>query len=196
MVYVEDGGFVTPGQEVCVAEEYLPGLNVKKTKDNIIVSVKTGFVNYDKSKRVVNVHPVKNVENLNLGDKVLAVVKEVQEKIALVEILAVNMKPINHKRTAVILPDVKTKQDINQCIGIGDLVIAEIVTLFSGVIGLSIWKNDLGSVIPVCSKCGRQLRKIDKTLTCFKCGNKEKRKLAYYDTAALQKWILGESLPG
>lgn len=196
MVYVEDGGFVIPGQEICVAEEYLPGLNVRNTKDNIIVSMRLGFVKYNKDKRTVDVHLVKTVENLNLGDKVLAIVKEVQEKIAIVEILAVNMKPIRHKRVAVILPTLKIKQDISEYIGVGDLIIAEIVTLFSGVIGLSIWRSGLGTVVPICSKCGRPLRKKDKILICIKCGNKEKRKLANYDLAVLERWILNKSVPG
>jgi len=196
MVYVEDGGFVMPGQEICVAEEYLPGLNVRNTKDNIIVSMKTGFVKNNTQNKTLKIHPVKIVENLNLGDKILALVREVQEKIAVVEILAVNMKPIKHRRVAVILPPVKAKQDISECIGVGDLVIAEIVTLFSGVIGLSIWKNDLGSVIAICSRCGSPLKRKDRILVCFKCGSKEKRKLAYYDPAVLDRWILSKSTTG
>ena len=196
MVYIEEGGFVTPGQQICVAEEFSPGINVKMTRDNIIVSTKAGFVSYDKNKRIVYVRPVKSIESVNLGDQVLVETKDVQEKIAIAEILAVNWKPLKHKRVAVILPNVKTRQDLNECIGVGDLVIAEVVTLFSGVIGLSIWKNELGSVLPICSRCGRPLRKVDKVLTCFKCGNQEKRKLSSFDVSALEKWILSRSLPG
>jgi exosome complex RNA-binding protein Csl4 len=48
MVFVEDGGFVIPGQRICVAEEYSPGLNVKMARDNIIISSRVGFVNYDR----------------------------------------------------------------------------------------------------------------------------------------------------
>lgn len=196
MVYVEEGGFVTPGQPICVAEEYYPGLNTKIFRDNIVISTKAGFVNYDRNKRIVNIKPVKPIKDINLGDRVLAEVKDVQEKIAIAEILAVNMKPLKHKRTAVILPNIKTKQDLTECIGVGDLVIAEVVTLFSGVIGLSIWKNELGSVLPICSKCGRPLRRKDKTLICFKCGSREKRKLAYIGVASLDKWLLSKGLPG
>jgi exosome complex RNA-binding protein Csl4 len=195
MVFVEDGGFVTPGQRICVAEEYSPGLNVKKERDNTIVSTRVGFVSYDKSNRIVHVRPVKSIESINLGDQVLVEVKDVQEKVAVVEILAVNKRPIKHRRTAVILPDLKTKQDLNECIGVGDLAIAHVVTLFSGVIGLSVWKNELGSVLPICSRCGRPLKKKDKALTCIKCGNKEKRKMASIDTSNLSEWVFGRSLP-
>jgi exosome complex RNA-binding protein Csl4 len=194
MVLVEDGGFVIPGQWVCVAEEYSPGLNVKIARGNIIVSTRVGFVSYDKSNRMVHVRPVKSIEGISLGDQVLVEVKDVQEKTAVVEILAVNRRPIKHKRTAVILPDLKTRQDLNECIGVGDLVIGHVVTLFSGVIGLSIWKNELGSVLPMCSRCGRPLKKKDKALICLKCGNKEKRKMASIDTSTLSEWVFGRSL--
>ncbi|MCL7391491.1 MAG: exosome complex RNA-binding protein Csl4 [Thaumarchaeota archaeon] len=194
MVFVEDGEFVIPGQRICVAEEYSPGLNVKMARDNIIISSRVGFVNYDKSNRIVHVRPVKSIEGINLGDQVLVEVKDVQEKIAVVEILAVNGRPIKHRRTAVILPDLKTRQDLNECIGVGDLVIAHVVTLFSGVIGLSIWKNQLGAVLPICSRCGRPLKKKDKALVCLKCGNREKRKMASINTSTLSEWIFGSSL--
>lgn len=196
MVYVEDGEFVTPGQPLCVAEEYSPGLNSKMVRDSIIISTRAGFVNYDRDKRVVNIKPVKPVKDMNLGDRVLAQVKDVQEKIAIVEILAVNMKPLKHKRTAVILPNIKTRQKVNECIEVGDLVIAEVVTLFSGVIGLSIWKDGLGSALSICSKCGRALRKKDRALVCPKCGNREKRKIAYIGMAGLDRWLLSKSSPG
>ncbi|MCS7126665.1 MAG: exosome complex RNA-binding protein Csl4 [Aigarchaeota archaeon] len=180
MVYAEDRSFVAPGQPICVEEEFLPGENVRKLKENLIISTKAGVVEYDKSKRIVNVLPVKIVEEISLRDKVLIEVKEVQEKIAIVEIIAVNNKPLKHRRTAVILPNPKMKQEMGEYIGVGDLVIAEVVTLFSGVIGLSIWKNDLGAVLSICSKCGRVLRKMDKILICIKCENREKRKIVPY----------------
>ncbi|MEN2974834.1 MAG: exosome complex RNA-binding protein Csl4 [Candidatus Caldarchaeales archaeon] len=177
MVYVEDGGFVTPGQPICVAEEFSPGENTKILKDSLIISVKAGFVNYDKNNRIVNIKPVKTVEELVIRDRVLVEVREVQEKIAIVEIMAANNKPLKHKRTAIILPNPKMKNEIGEYVGVGDLVLAEVVTLLAGVIGLSIWKDGLGAVLSICRKCGGLLVKEDKILVCERCKNKEKRKI-------------------
>lgn len=180
MVFVEDGGFVTPGQPVCVTEEFLPGVNTRKIQENLVISLKTGFVTYDRNRRIVNIRPAKSLETLSLRDLVLAEVKEVQEKIAIAEIIAINnrgFRSLKHRRTAVILPSQKMRHEMSGYVGVGDLVLAEVVTLFSGVIGLSIWKKGLGALQSICSRCGRILRREDKSLVCVKCQNREKRKI-------------------
>ncbi|MCF8885174.1 MAG: exosome complex RNA-binding protein Csl4 [Nitrososphaerota archaeon] len=177
MVFAENGSLVVPGQPLCMIEEFLPGVNVKQLKDGVIVSMKIGIVRYDFSQRIVKVHSLKTIEEIRVGDEVLVEVKDVQEKIAVSEILAVNGRPIKYKRVAIILPNPKIKQEMNKFVGVGDLVLAEVVTVFAGVIGVSIWKPRLGAIYSICNSCGNFLKRTEKTLVCTVCGNKEKRKI-------------------
>lgn len=177
MVFAEEGALVAPGEPLCVAEEYLPGANVKLHRDGVIASIRPGLVRYDKKKRVVSVQPLKQPEEIRVGDKVLAEVKEVQEKIAIVDIIAVNGRPLKHPRAAVILPTPRMKEEMGEYVGIGDLVIALVINVFAGVIGLSIWRPGLGSILSICDRCGGTLIKKGKELLCPRCGNKEKRKI-------------------
>lgn len=176
-----------------MAEEFLPGFNVKLHKDGVIASLKSGFVKYDKKRRVVNVQPLKPVDEVKVGDKVLVEVKEVQDKIAIVDVIAVNGKPLKHPRAAVILPTPEMRDDMGEYVGIGDLVLALVITVFAGVIGLSIWRPGLGAVLSLCDRCGGMLRKRGRDLICTRCGNKEKRKIVpfYGNITQLSSMIMG-----
>ncbi|RLG01580.1 MAG: hypothetical protein DRN49_00990 [Thaumarchaeota archaeon] len=177
MVFLKDGEPVSPGEPICVAEEYMPGENVKLDKRGVIVSILRGRVSYDHERRIVRVEPLKLVEKLKVGDRVLVEVKEVQDKIAIASILSVNGKLVKHPRTAVILPNPGMKKTMDQYVGIGDLVVASVVTTFMGIIGLSIWRQDLGVVLARCNKCSGILKKVRKSLICVRCGGGEKRKI-------------------
>ena len=177
MVFLKDGDPASPGEPICVAEEYMPGENVELDKGGVVVSVLRGRVSYDHNRRVVRVEPLKLVEKLRVGDKVLAEVKEVQDKIAIASILSVNGRNLKHPRTAVILPNPGMRKTMDQYVGIGDLAVASVVTTFMGVIGLSIWRQDLGVVLARCDKCSGILKKVRRNLICARCGSTGKRKI-------------------
>lgn len=177
MVFLKDGEIASPGEPICVTEEYMPGENVKLDKGGMVVSILRGKVSYDHERRVVRVEPLKLVEKLKVGDRVLVEVKEVQDKIAIANILSINGRLAKHPRTAVILPNPGMRKTMDQYVGIGDLVVASVVTTFMGIIGLSIWRQDLGVVLARCNKCSGMLKKVRKSLICMKCGEGEKRKI-------------------
>jgi len=177
MVFLKDGDPASPGEPICVAEEYMPGENVELDKGGVVVSVLRGRVSYDHNRRVVRVEPLKLVEKLRVGDKVLAEVKEVQDKIAIASILSVNGRNLKHPRTAVILPNPGMRKTMDQYVGIGDLAVASVVTTFMGIIGLSIWRQDLGVVLARCDKCSGILKKVRRGLICERCGSVGKRKI-------------------
>jgi len=177
MVFLKEGDLASPGEPICVAEEYMPGENVELDKGGVVVSVLRGKVSYDNNRRIVRVEPLKLVERLRVGDKVLVEVKEVQDKIAIANILSVNGRLIKHPRTAVILPDPGMRKTMDQYVGIGDLVVASVVTTFMGIIGLSIWRHDLGVVLARCDKCSGMLKKVRRSLICMRCGRGGKRKI-------------------
>jgi len=180
MVFVKDGEIVAPGEPLCVEEEFEPGENVKKHNDGILASIISGVVKFDHSKRIVHVKPLKKVEEIKVGDTVLAQVKEVQDKIAIVNVISANGSALKHPKTAVILPSKRMRGSLEEYVGIGDLVIGMVVTCFTGIIGLSIWRPNLGVILGVCNKCSGMLMKSGRTLVCTRCGEKQKRKIVPY----------------
>jgi len=192
MVFLKDGDLVSPGEPICVTEEYMPGENVRLDKGGVVVSILRGKVSYDHERRIVRVEPLKLVEKLKVGDKVLVEIKEVQDKIAIASILSINGRLVKHPKTAVILPNPGMKKTMDQYVGIGDLVVASVVTTFMGVIGLSIWRQDLGVVLARCNKCSGMLKKVGKSLICVRCGKREKRKIVpQYGSIAYLISIMG-----
>jgi len=182
MVFVKEGEPVAPGEPICVQEEYAPGENTKVDKDGRIISIILGRVFYDKAKRAVSVKPLKSSEIIKIGDQVLAQVRELQDKIALVSILSANGQPLKHPKTAVIIPGRgrSMRGEMKDYVGVGDLVVAQVVTSFMGVIGLSIWKPNLGVVLGLCNRCSGILMKSRRALVCSRCGERQKRKIVPY----------------
>jgi len=192
MVFLKDGELASPGEPICVTEEYMPGENVRLDKGGVVVSILRGKVSYDHERRIVRVEPLKLVERLKVGDKVLVEVKEVQDKIAIASILSINGRLVKHPKTAVILPNPGMRKTMDQYVGIGDLVVASVVTTFMGIIGLSIWRQDLGVVLARCNKCSGMLKKVGKSLICVRCGKGEKRKIVpQYGSIAYLISIMG-----
>ena len=182
MVFVRDGELVAPGEPICVQEEYSPGENVKLCKDGVVSALILGRVSYDRARRIVSVKPLRCVEEIRIGDQVLAQVRELQDKIAIVSILSANGHALKHPKTAVIIPGRGRvmRGEMKDYVGVGDLVIAQVVTSFMGVIGLSIWKPNLGVILGICSKCSGTLIRSRRTLICSRCGEKQKRKIVPY----------------
>lgn len=181
MVFAREGEVVAPGEPLCVEEEFAAGENVKLHSDGVLASMISGVVHYDHSRRVVHVKPLKRVEDLKVGDQVLVQVREVQDKIAIVTVLSANGSALKHPKTAVIIPARGRRiEDMKDYIGVGDLVVASVVTDFMGVIGLSIWRPNLGVILGICKKCSRVLIKSGRMLVCPRCGEKQKRKIVPY----------------
>ncbi len=180
MVFAQDGEIVSPGQPICVEEEFLPGENTKLHGDGVVASITYGRVRYDRRARKVKVEPLKPVEEVRVGDTVLAEVKEVQDKIAVVEIISVDGRPLKHPRTAFILPAPRMRGTMDEYVGVGDLVVAVVINIFAGVIGLTIWRQGLGAIYSLCDSCGGLLKRTQKGLVCTRCGKREKRKIVHY----------------
>ncbi len=181
VVFVRDGEVVAPGEPICVQEEFNPGENSALDKSGIIFSRVLGRVSYDRSRRKVYVKPLREPEIIKVGDEVLGQVKGVQDKIAVVNVLSINRRALKHPRTAVILPGKRiVGREMRAVVGVGDLVVAQVVTSFMGVIGLSIRKPNLGVILGICDKCSEVLKKARGGLVCPKCGEKHKRKIVPY----------------
>jgi exosome complex RNA-binding protein Csl4 len=177
MVFVKDGGVVAPGEPLCIQEEFSPGDNTGLDSQGRVIAKVLGIASYDKSKRIVDVRPLKSAQSIRIGDQVIAQVRSIQDRIAIATILSAGGRALKHPKTAVIIPRKGMKEDMKDVVGVGDLVIAQVITKFMGIIGVSIWRPDLGVVLGICDKCSSILNKAKMGLVCPKCGERHKRKI-------------------
>jgi len=177
MVFVKDGEVVAPGEPLCIQEEFSPGDNTSLDSRGKVVAKVLGVASYDKSKRIVNVKPIKPAQSIKVGDQVIAQVRGIQDKIAIVTILSAGGRALKHPKTAVIIPRKGMKEDIKDLVGVGDIIVAQVITQFMGIIGVSIWRPNLGVVLGICDKCSSILNKAKMGLVCPKCGERHKRKI-------------------
>ncbi|MEM0443089.1 MAG: exosome complex RNA-binding protein Csl4 [Candidatus Caldarchaeum sp.] len=166
---------VVPGEPVCVIEEFLPGDGVIVNSSGLVKSVYVGQVSYDMNKRYVNVVNVKEKQELRARDRVVAEVKDVQEKIAVARaFVKLPDKPLKHRRTGVLLG--RRNEQMEDVVGIGDIAVLEVASIYRGLITFDIYKPGCGVVLAFCSVCRRPLEKKDQLLFCGKCGSRERRK--------------------
>ncbi|MEM0329689.1 MAG: exosome complex RNA-binding protein Csl4 [Nitrososphaerota archaeon] len=177
MVFIRDGEVVVPGEPLCIQEEFSPGDNTSLDSRGRVIAKVLGIASYDKSTRTVSVKPMKAVQPFKVGGQVIAQVRSIQDKIAVVTILSAGGRALKHPKTAIIIPRKGMKEEMKDVVGVGDLVIAQVATQFMGIIGLSIWRPGLGVVLGVCDKCSSILSKAKMELICLKCGEKHKRKI-------------------
>lgn len=172
-------------------EEFLPGEGATESINGEVTSKLVGSVKFDGKQKLVTVKPFKHVEKIGVGDMVLVKVREVQDKLTIVEILAKDGKPLKYKRVAAILHDHPIKDFQSAPLGVNDIVLASVYNVLAGNITLKINCNECGTVMSVCDKCGGILKLINNVLKCNVCGNKEKRKISkfYGDLSFLSNWL-------
>lgn len=183
---------VTPGDQICVIEEYMPGEGAFETREGVVVAKALGTVQLDKTRREARVRGIKERQEIGMGDIVLCEIKEIQEKLALVDILARNGKPLKHSRHGAILLPAGYRRHLSDVLGIGDVVFARVTLADSGVINLSIWSPSYGAVLCFCDNCASKLILVRGILTCEKCGQRERRKIIakeYSQTQKIGEWL-------
>lgn len=183
---------VTPGDPICVIEEYTPGEGAFETREGVVVAKAMGTVQLDKTKKEARVRALKELQEIGMGDTVLCEIKDIQEKLALVDILARNGKPLKHSRHGAILVPVGYRSRLSDMLGIGDIVFSRVTLSDSGVINLSIWSPTYGAILCFCNNCASKLGLVGGTLTCEKCGLRERRKIIakeYGNTQKISEWL-------
>jgi len=166
---------VVPGEPICVIEEFLPGKGTLVERDGVIKAKYVGKVVYNFNDRTVSVNAEKVVDLLEKDDRVVAEIVDVQRKIAVAEAFAkLPDEPLKYRRTGVLV--VRRTDQIENLVGVGDIAILQVVSVFRGIVTFDIYRPGLGVLIAMCSVCGRLLEKKDHTLVCSRCGNRERRK--------------------
>ncbi len=181
---------VTPGEGLCVEEEFLPGSGTYVDEGGVVRAAVIGEPVFDMASRRVNVRPLTRKNLLpKQGDIVVGVVSSVKEDIAIIKVLGFEIyAPFKNPLTGLLhISQISESriENIYDAIKLGDLVRAKVINNYVPLL-LSTKEPKLGVILAYCSKCGSVLIKKDSTLICPKCGNVEPRKVSI-DYLAIEK---------
>jgi len=185
---------VLPGEKLCVLEEFLSGKGTSTSADGTVFATVVGKAKFDRKKREVQVEAIKEPDSISIGDIVLGEVKELQSRSAVIKIIGKNGKLLKHQRSAILLAKPGIKDYLGQHVSVGDVIIAKVTSIVSGLINVSIWEQGLGVIQAMCDGCGSTMvyTKKDKyNVYCPKCGKLDTRKILtnYGNVKMLSEWL-------
>ena len=178
----ESGGVVLPGEKICTVEEFMAG-NGTYEDSGVVRSAYIGNVSIDEAKRTVNVLPVNQPLTLDPNMEVLAVVEDLKESGAIVEVV----KVLGQKRSVsgitdgmIHISNVANRyvKNIKDAYSTGDLVIAKIIQSKPNVRFSTVAPN-LGVVKALCPQCRLSMTAQGQDLLeCKECDLKVRRKVS------------------
>jgi len=172
---------VLPGDEVAVAEEYMPAEGTYE-QDGKILSNLAGELELDNERMEARVSARNPMVVLKNGDSVFCRVTDVRASMAICEILAAEGRDrgITGETSATIhisKLSAEYVQDVGREMRPGDLVRAKVIQTKPSV-QLSTQEPHFGVVRALCRKCRSPLVCQGKSLRCDPCERVESRKLA------------------
>ncbi|WFO75907.1 exosome complex RNA-binding protein Csl4 [Desulfurococcaceae archaeon MEX13E-LK6-19] len=177
------GNLVTPGDKICVIEEYLPGSGTYDYIDGWVRSALVGRIVIDRNQRMIVVRQVKNRPYTpKPGDIVIGVIASMSDDLAFINIIQIEGKTSPSTSFTGVLhisqasdKYVETMYDV---IRLGDIIRAKVLNDRIPY-QLSLKGPQFGVIAAMCSKCGGMLKKkSEEILYCPRCGNVEKRKVS------------------
>ncbi|MEM4931809.1 MAG: exosome complex RNA-binding protein Csl4 [Nitrososphaerota archaeon] len=183
-----------PGEKLCVLEEFLSGKGTKVSADGVVFATMVGRVKFDRKKREVQVEAIKEPDNIAVGDVVLGEIKELQSKSAVIKIIGKNGRLLKHHRTAVLLTKLGSKESLGHHVSVGDIILAKVTSIISGLINVSIWEPGFGVLQAICDNCGATMTSVKKdkyNVYCPKCRKFDTRKMIIQrgSEKSLSNWL-------
>lgn len=176
------GLFVSPGEELGVIEEYIPGQGIY-VEDGTLFSSITGRVAYDKTKRELHITPGTHQPPIpQVGDIVFGEVSDVKDKTLTVKIMKVRNSRLSNPLTGIMhISDVsrgyvKTMRDLFKP---RDFIRAKVISTKNREVHLTTQNRELGVFQAFCVQCGNNLILEKTRFKCTRCNKMEKRKIAY-----------------
>ena len=176
---------VTPGENIAIAEEFMPGVGAYERDGEVFAAV-VGEPKFDQIEREVRIDSPRKIPRRNVvGSIVYGRVVQVYDKYAVVELF-----PYNTRRFRLVPPSrlstirianirrgfVKTVRDE---FGVGDWIRAKILKIQKRFyVDLSTEGSRFGVIKAYCPKCRRPLVRRGATLYCPRCKLTVKRKIA------------------
>lgn len=186
---------VIPGDELCVIEEFMPGLGTYEY-NGVVRAALVGNTVTDLNTRVISVKPrIKEPALPRRGTIVYGIVVLIRDEYAIIKLISdVNGVRYPTAFTAILhISQVTDKfiKDLFEVLRLGDVVKAKVLN-DALPYNISIKDSKLGVVLAFCGKCGTTLKfEGGDLLKCPTCSNLERRKVSidYDKLKGLLSWI-------
>ena len=167
---------VSPGNKICVIEEYIPGEGCYVDK-GIIRSKKMGIIKKSNETKTVSVIPIKDIKYELMSDvigKIIAIVGI----FGILQVDIINDKPLNAPISGYVYPIrdfVRGKKQFK----IDDVILGYIKSTKNRTLHFYMDELRYGVIKALCSKCGSSMearKNQDSYIICITCKNIEERK--------------------
>lgn len=176
-----DEEIVFPGEEIGVAEEFLPG-NGAYEENGIIYASLFGKVKRDYKSRTISVEALtKKIPELKEGDIIIGVVEDIKQQVAIVDIVKKKGEKrslVGNLKGGIHISNIKQGfvENILNELSIGDIIYAKVINTQNNLIYLSTVDKELGVVKAFCKTCRSTLKLMGNKLKCMECEKYENRK--------------------
>lgn len=178
----ENNHLVLPGERLGVIEEFTADTGTY-VKDGIIRSGVTGRALLDLKNKRVSVHPLVHEAKVpKVGSIVLGQVLNIQTQNAVVRIFKIGNEQLSGVFTGILhVSDVQPRY-VDSMFDVcrpGDIIRAKVISEKNRAYHLFTKDKDFGAVYALCSNCGYMLESRRQNMYCPRCGQIEKRKVAF-----------------
>lgn len=178
---VQGGRLVYPGDEVGTAEEFLAGPGTY-VEDHRIFAAHVGELVHDTNEHMVYVRPVKPMNNVRVGDIVIASVDDLKTSMVTLEVIRIantDREVTGETHAAIhvakISPDyVRELEDVYR---ITDIVRGKVIQADPSL-QLETVDEDLGVIKALCQVCREPMVRKGDRLWCPECETYETRKIS------------------
>ena len=173
--------FVTPGEQLGVIEEFLPGSGTY-VHDGGIYASEAGVLQLDVRRREILVQPkTRRPQIPKVGDMVVGQVVSTSDKT-----LSMRVHEINGEETSSGLTGIMHVSDLSRgyvksvtdAFRVGDIVRATVISTKNREYHLNTEEDRLGVLRASCVYCGHPLTLYRRNLRCINCGEVDRRKIA------------------
>ncbi|MCJ7456232.1 exosome complex RNA-binding protein Csl4 [Candidatus Bathyarchaeota archaeon] len=172
--------FVVPGEELCVAEEFMPGPGTYESGGTIYSDL-TGDRVVDLNSRTVRVIAKAKTPTMPTdGSTVIGQVTNAHDKSAIVSIFKVDSEILGRPFTGILhisSASPRYERNMEDVCKTGDMIKAKVFNDKNRIPELTTAGRGLGVIRAYCSRCGNLLVLVNRRLQCRECGNTEHRRL-------------------
>ena len=178
----KSGHLVLPGERLGVIEEFIPDSGTY-VKDGVIYSKIVGSALMDLLSKRVSVYPLISGATVpKVATTVVGQVGNAQSDNVLVRIFKIGSKRLSGVFTGILhISDVQERYvtSMNEVCKPGDIIRTKVISNKNQIYHLSTNDKGLGVVYAFCSRCSNLLEPKRYEMRCPKCGNVERRKIAF-----------------
>lgn len=172
--------FVVPGEELCVAEEFMPGPGTYESGGTIYSDL-TGDRVVDLNSRTVRVIAKAKTPTMPTdGSTVIGQVTNAHDKSAIISIFKVDSEILGRPFTGILhisSASPRYERNMEDVCKTGDMIKAKVFNDKNRIPELTTAGRGLGVIRAYCSRCGNLLVLVNRRLQCRECGNTEHRRL-------------------